>query len=299
MSSVSPYHDRLQWVLPDFTRVAWISEATRLLWEPRLKELVRLQKEIEWRAVAAGIRLCALAFLRSDALHEQNLRLAEHGLVAEQVQLHAAGESPYVNRARSPRNGESSVSRIVIGRPADTFRFRTAWLANDNSQIGEMLGYPECCRQFFLKFWVNQRCVDTTWPMALGSSAAQFSTLIEVTGPPAANILWRWVGVRAVPHLPCSFHCAATVDFAERLRHCAEEIGVAEPLIWQDRILSWPVEWSALHGIAEIKTPILKVTTQTDATAGKYVVRWLGWNYPDEGVKGLNFPYPPDAANGQ
>ncbi len=56
-------------------------------------------------------------------------------------------------------------------------------------------------------------------------------------------------------------------------------------------ILSWPAEWSALHGIAEIKTPVLKVSTRTDATAKKYVVRRQGEKYPAEGARGLGFPY--------
>ena len=30
-------------------------------------------------------------------------------------------------------------------------------------------------------------------------------------------------------------------------------------------ILSWPVEWSVLHGIAEIKTPIFRVISRSDA----------------------------------
>jgi hypothetical protein len=68
-------------------------------------------------------------------------------------------------------------------------------------------------------------------------------------------------------------------------------MGAGEELAWQDEIFAWPVEWSALHGIAEIKTPILKVSASTDATAGKYVVRWHGSRYPKEGANGLGFPF--------
>ena len=60
---------------------------------------------------------------------------------------------------------------------------------------------------------------------------------------------------------------------------------------WLLEILSWPIEWSALHGIAEIKTPVLKASTRTDAAPCKYTVRRQGDNYPLEGIRGLNFPY--------
>ena len=106
---------------------------------------------------------------------------------------------------------------------------------------------------------------------------------------PKGNILGRWLGVRAVPHLPCRFDCGPTVEFAEsvlgRGQGCADEID------WLEEILSWSVEWSALHGIAGIKFPVLTVSTRTDATPWKYTVRLQGSKYPPEGASGLRFPY--------
>jgi hypothetical protein len=60
---------------------------------------------------------------------------------------------------------------------------------------------------------------------------------------------------------------------------------------WLPEILSWPIEWSALHRIAEIKTPVLKAFTRTDATPCKDTVRRQGDSYPLEGIRGLNFPH--------
>jgi hypothetical protein len=114
---------------------------------------------------------------------------------------------------------------------------------------------------------------------------------IEIIGEPLANILWRWVGVRAVPHLPCRFNCALTVALGERLLEFGTRAGFESEMDHIRQILSWPLEWSALHGIAEVKTPVLKVSTRTDATARKYIVRWCGTSYPDEGARGLGFPY--------
>jgi len=56
-------------------------------------------------------------------------------------------------------------------------------------------------------------------------------------------------------------------------------------------MLSWPMEWNALHGIAEIKTPILTICARTDWTPTLAVVPKEGTSYPDEGATGLRFPY--------
>src|SRR5207302_1772102 len=155
-----------------------------------------------------------------------------------------------------------------------------------------MLGYPACCYAFFRQVWVEQGLVDTTWPMAVATaSPSNGTTIIEVNGPPEANILWRWMGARAVPHLPCRPDCRDTLEFGKKLVEVGRETGYGTEMDWLVEILSWPAEWSALHGIAEIKTPVLKVSTRTDATARKYVVRRHGEAYPAAGAQGLTFPY--------
>jgi 2-polyprenyl-3-methyl-5-hydroxy-6-metoxy-1,4-benzoquinol methylase len=103
--------------------------------------------------------------------------------------------------------------------------------------------------------------------------------------------MWRWMGIRAVPHLPCRLDCAATAELGQRLVEVGRTTGFAQEMDWLVDILSWSVEWSALHGIAQVKTPVLKVSTRTDATSKRYVVRRRGSAHPSEGVRGLGFPY--------
>jgi len=94
-----------------------------------------------------------------------------------------------------------------------------------------------------------------------------------------------------VPHLPCRFDCPATVALADQLIAVGRDGGFGHEMDWLMEMLSWPVEWSALHGIAEIKTPVLKVSAQTDATAVRYVVRRKGDDHPSAAGKGLSLPY--------
>jgi hypothetical protein len=39
---------------------------------------------------------------------------------------------------------------------------------------------------------------------------------IEIVGPPEAHILWRWMGIRATPHLPCRFDGNNTIELAKK-----------------------------------------------------------------------------------
>lgn len=137
-----------------------------------------------------------------------------------------------------------------------------------------------------------QGCVDTVWAMSKGNEHPNVRERVRsADGPAVSNILLQSLGIRAVPHSPCSFGCHATTLLAHDLRRVAREIGVRTEYEWLSDILSWPAEWSGLHGIAEVKTPIVKVCIPTDATGSRYKVRWNGPLMPEEGARGLVFPF--------
>jgi Predicted O-methyltransferase len=52
-----------------------------------------------------------------------------------------------------------------------------------------------------------------------------------------------------------------------------------------------PMEWSALHGYAEIRTPIFKIVTKTDATPFEYKFQKPGIYQPVHAGSGLAFPF--------
>jgi hypothetical protein len=274
--------ERLDFELPEFTRLSWVSDAARELWEPRLRRVTRAWLELEWRSVVIGLRRCGVTMVPAADLVDRAGEWARQGLSGVPVETCGQGSGL----------GEPLVYRVVVGAPHWVRPFLDAWDVGDDDEMGRLLGYPECCVEFSRAVWEDEGLTDTTWPMAQGAGAPENGTrCIEVAGPPESNILWRWMGVRPVPHLPCRFDCEASGELGRRFVAAGRRAGFGEEMDWLLEILSWPVEWSALHGIAEIKTPVLKVSTRTDATAITYTVRRAGTAYPAEGAQGLKFPY--------
>ena len=250
---------------------------------------------MEPQSVAMGLRRCCLLNVAPRDFVERAAQWTALGLVG--LPLGTVRNQGYASRQQRPRPDETFDYRVVVGRAEDTRVFKDAYDASDHEQLGGLLGYPSCCTSFFRRVWSEDRLADTTWPMAVGTPGAVVDGLtLESGADPFCNILWRWIGIRAVPHLPCSFHCAGTIALGEAHSDVARESGHASEFGWLTDILSWPLEWSALHGIAEIKTPILKFVTNTDATAERLVVRLRGLAYPAEGARGGRFPYQPDIA---
>lgn len=284
--------ERLDFVLPDFTRLSWVSDAAREVWELRLKRIAKAWLEIEWLTVASGIRRCGVTMASPEDFVARAGEWAKHGLNALPLQIQGLSNYSYSSTGVKAEMGKPFVFRFVLGTPEDVSDFKCAWDTSDDREIGRLLGYPSCCYEFFRHVWVEQGLVDTTWPMAVASvGPSERGTTVEVGGPPQVNILWRWMGARAVSHLPCRFDCQPSMELADEFLEVGRKAGYGTEVDWLLEVLSWPVEWSALHGIAEIKTPVLKVSTRTDATPREYVVRRNGAEYPLEGAQGLNFPY--------
>jgi hypothetical protein len=282
--------DRLDFILPEFKRVSWVNAAIEETWAPRFARIVRAWKDLEWRSAAEGLRQTAIFHTAHNRLPElqpdwlpRGFRIVRLPAVPPLVASYTAGVQ-LVRRSTRP------LVDIALGAADAVAELEEAWVARRHGEIGRLLGYPECCACFFEEVRVAAQCLDSTWAMA-SPSISNGSSDLSVGGPLATNVLWRSLGLRAVPHLPCSFDCAPSVRFGDALLDLGGRLRYRAEVDWLREILSWPVQWSALHGIAEIKTPLLKLATRTDATVGKYTLVWRGQRAAPDSAVGLAFPY--------
>jgi len=282
----------LDFRLPDFLRVAWVSQAARNYWSPRIQAIQRAWNDIEWQSVARGIRRSAILTVGHSELVELGRTLCAEKLIALPLARVAATPGVYQSRAMEPADDAPFSYRLVVASPDVSLKFMDAWLAGSAADIGHFLGYPRCCRTFFQRTWVDAALIDPTWPMA-GGQIGDTSEVrqIDLTARFECNVLARFVGVRAVPHLPCRFSCPESGSFGSALLELGDELGFTGEMADLKEILNWSFEWSALHGVAEVRTPVMKVAVATDATAECHVVRLHGQAFPKHGARGHRFPY--------
>jgi hypothetical protein len=284
---------RLDYRLPDFLRVSWVSDAARTTWEPRFERLKAIWRDLEYRSVIEGLRRCTLQIIPESEYEALAQEMAHYGLTVLQLDHLKATRHAY-SSVQSTYDGQGAVDyRVVVGLGQDVLSFKAAWSIQDQSAIGDLLGIPSCCSTFYHTVWDIERFVDTTWPMAYNTQPKTESTdhRIDIAATPYANVLLRWLGARPVMHLPCSFTCEATDAIGQAFFSLGRQAGFLQEMGWLWDILNWSVEWSTLHGIAEIKTAVVKVATLTDSTPEKYSVRYLGNSIPAESMQGLDFPY--------
>lgn len=244
----------------DQVRVSWTSAAAQAAWQPRIQAASQAWLLAELESVRRGHRTVALVFGRA--------LVAASGLTAVEVapdRFAVAGSAP---------------------EAADMLA--AAYKAGNDEMIGSLLGFPACCRAFFARTW-GAGAQDTSWQWAVETATVYDipRAVMYADGPVECNILGRWLGIRYVAHLPCSPTCEHTRRIGLRFR----EVLPMEHQRTMDEVLSWPVEWSALHGAAEVKFPVLKLVTGTTYTPSKLTVRRQGTRYPAEGGRGVHFPF--------
>jgi len=274
MNELSPDRAILPFRLPDVVRHSWSSLMAEEVWSFRFKRAAFAFRRAEIQSVRELLRPCALVYVRTSEVAALMQRVAK-GLEVTPL----AGT-------------DDGQIRVVVSRSsACAQRFAEAWYGNDHSVVGRMLGYPECCIGRFVELWCNREQIDTIWEMAVATNGASLEgRTIDLQQNRITNPMLRLLGPRYCPHLPCSFTCPDSIASGSQFRELLRLLGFVDEVGSIDEALSWPCEWSGLHGIAEVRFPVGRLVMRTDPTAEEFKVRLASDVLPDLASRGLTFP---------
>lgn len=287
--------DLMHMHMPPFARIQWADPAYEAVWGPRINRISQVFHRLEVLSVAAGLRRVATAHFRPEDLPRGVMELARMGL--SYLPLRQVGAYTGFAHYHPPvEPGKPWTYYGVVGRPEDLAAFAEATDRGDHSALGELLGYPACCRTFFSEVW-TAGFVDPVWHAAQNALlegaevVEEGPRLLHLKGhyPEVLPVL-RYIGVRLVPHIPHSLRCEASRRMAQDWMALAREEGLGEEVDWAYEMLGWAMEWSVLHGIAEVRTPYFKIATNSIASKEKWTVRLEG-NVPEDAPRGLSYPY--------
>lgn len=281
--------------MPPSARTIWVSPQAQAEWESRIQRAAAAYWRLEKETVRAGIRRCTTGHMNPERLPLELADLAKQGLVflprlAVGSYQGFAHSHPKVE-AGKPWNWYGPIAASI----SDALAFVEAEQHGDHDTIGELLGYPQCCREFFRTVWMAGY-IDPVWQAAqrtnAGSVLSRTDYLIELKGEELAHT-WsgsRYNGLRLAPHIPCSFSCEETHERVSEWLQLGRQLNIPgiDDLV---ALLNMPVEWNALHGVALVTTPIYRVVTNTVACHPKHVVRKHGEFIPKEAATGLIFPF--------
>lgn len=134
----------------------------------------------------------------------------------------------------------------------------------DHKAIGKILGYPDCCTDFFCKVWAKG-IYDPMYEIAMNTEDKEVKgDEVVVYGHPFLNQLTRYVGLRVTPWFPCSFKCKESVRLAEEVWAKLMREYDDEAFDFYVELVKEGIRWDSLYGIAEVTIgDKLKIVTNT------------------------------------
>ena len=233
--------------VPETFRVQWASKEIEESYGPRISDLSRAFQNAELQTVFGGFREgCILNVDKHDIIKDHAFYEEVHDRGCRIIPLNYVPKSTSYTNEVQPliHNTEYNVRVLVLHN-----RFNLA--SGPIRDFGRVLGYPKCCVEFFDEYWGRRGYRDLN-PIQLtrtyGISGEYFHHMSS------CNVLLKGMGIRAVPHLPCSFDCSATNLFSALFTRF---IGPAAVSLLTE-LLSMEVEYSSYHGYAEVRTKLFK-----------------------------------------
>jgi uncharacterized protein len=281
-----------------FRRCSWVSDTARSLWEERLHRVEKTLATLAILGVADGLRPCAMIEVRPEQTFAFGQLAAAHDLAVAVLQR-GQGRRWHPPQpgmpARAPLpEGVPALDVLAVGTPRQVGDLHQLHRRGLFDELEQVLGYPSECRSFASRVYDGMGLRDPIWPMALATLSASRedgSASLRIPCAPHSNFLLAAIGLAPTPFQPTSFDCPHAAAFFDKLLVFGRDRGFAVEMEWLAEILSWPVQWSALHGIAETKTPVVKISSDTDATADKLTLTYLGSAEVAMAAQGLGFPY--------
>ena len=229
--------------------------------------------------VAKGLRRVYVYHVNSERFEESYQFLRENNLIFYPTNKSGCYEG-FAHRHMPVKKGEpfTLYGAVVKADDKEAGELFTKYSVGttDHGGIGELLGYPGCCVQFFGEIW-NKKSIDPMYEAAeLTDGMQKKDDVVSVQTHPYCNNMLRYFGIRITPHLTCSMKCKKTIKWGKQWFEVMEEID-EEAAGWAKELLSMPLTWDCYKGIAIIDTPIFRGVTNSDGVLEHKIVKNFGW----------------------
>jgi len=230
-----------------FTCVVWKDREARERYQPVLSWFDEKRHKVELLMIKKGLRRCDVEHIYPHIMQEQLVQLHKAGLKFKPLEIVRRYQGFAHRHERATSLGDAMIFGVVGERVEDLDRFAEAYYRGDHYTQGELLGYPECCRKFFVDAWSAGE-YDPIYLIAANTGIGRNHV---VKGDPLLNVMVRYVGLRLIFFFPCSFRCENAREFALHVLDLMkkEDKGMLRTAL---EILSMPVTWSQVNGIIEV-----------------------------------------------
>ena len=146
----------------------------------------------------------------------------------------------------------------------------------DHKRIGELLGYPACCSDWFLEVWLTDGCVDPMFETATNTPTHEVNEdgSVNAYGNPMFNRLLRYWAFQVIPYFTHSYDCEPSKEFADTWWKIMHEFAPEESELLLE-VLNTKCTWSLNNMIIFVEHPLFRGCCNGYWYPEKRVVHWV------------------------
>ena len=262
-----------------FVTMCWNTRELKDEWEPILADINSVDYYAQYEMIKKGHREANTYHYGTHNFDNQINWVSENGFVSlniHRTQSHQGYDHKFYMKDNIDMN-----TTIYGGVALDydtVLKFKEAHLTDhgtDHKLVGQMLGYPDCCIDWFLENWIGEDGVaDPSWRCAANTTGSRvIDNVVGVKGDARLNNLLRAFGFKVGGYFTHSYDCPEAIVFADKWVECMREVKPesTDKLL---ELLDMPMSWSLYNGIIEVKTPVFRGATNGYYTEDKFTVLW-------------------------
>ena len=245
--------------ITSFTRIVWKKDRENI--NKHIASASRLLNECEYLTVVKQQRQATTYHVDLENLSQALERFNSSGLVFTPCKRSGFYQG-FAHKHKAVKLGDPYYWFGCVTRTHEEgMIFKEAEKSGDHTTIGKMLGYPECCIEYFKENFPKN--YDPVW---LNDNDVP-------DGEAVANILLRYFGIRIISHLACSPHCEGSIKVGRERLEIIREIDL-QAADWLLEFLAMPMTWNSYHGVVEVDTPNFLGLTHTFPMDKPRIIKW-------------------------
>jgi len=272
-----------------FTKRNWKSLDHKKTWYDVMPRMKRARNFAEWYSCIDpdSDRQGAIIHVNNYNREKWMKRIGEHNLHYRDVRYtepyNGFSHKHYPTDERDPERVTYAIVSPDKSVVEKMYEAETERNTHDKHDIvGKFLGFPKCCRNFFLDDWVNGH-IDPMYEVTCNTE-----DVTKVDGDPnhlrvedahpRTNVMWRYLSLAFITHIPCSWDCEHSKDVAQDRYRIMVENGYQDEAECLFKWLKEPMVWSGWKGIAHIKNRFVTGETSTSSYWEEKTIEWVREN---------------------
>lgn len=272
-----------------FTKTNWKTTSSKEMWEDMFPRIQRARNFAEWYSCIdeKTNRDAAIIHVNNTNRERWMKRVGEYDLHFRDIRYSEPYNGFSHKHYPTSKDNPNRITYAVISPDEEVVeRVKAAELQklekDKHEVVGKHLGFPKCCREFFLNDWVDGH-IDPIYEITCNTDSVEKvdgdpEHLRVTNAHPRTNIMWRYISLGFITHLPCSWDCEHSKDVAQERYRIMVENGFQEEAEALYKWLKLPMVWSGWKGIAHLKNKYAIGETSTSSYWSEKKIEWVRQN---------------------